>query len=115
MFPVHHASLLKGLSQYAASSQSHSNRYSTGDASSSVLVKESEFVDFDGRQAMRKDIITVNNKLPLCIVLDSSKVIRSGADLPSSSSIKSYPKNLLPNHAIFKIISYEVINYDDNH
>ena len=41
-----------------------------------------------------------------------TKVIRSGLDLPSTNNVKSYPKNLLPNHTLFKIISHEIVNFD---
>ena len=77
-----------------------------------TLVKESNAVDFEGRTATRNDVIKVNPVHPLGIVRDSTKAIRCGRDLPSTNNVIAYPKNLLPNHTIFKIISCEVINFD---
>ena len=54
----------------------------------------------------------VNPTHPLGIVRNLSKQIRCGRDLPSTNNISAYPKNLLPNHCIMKIISCEVINFD---
>ena len=53
----------------------------------------------------------VNPVYPLGVVRDMSKSIKSGRDLPSTSNSRAYPKLLVPNHTIFKIVDYEIINF----
>ena len=77
-----------------------------------MIVKESDAVDFTGRVATRKDVLKINPVHPLGIVRHITKVIRSGLDLPSTSNIRAYAKNLMPNHCLFKIICSEIINFD---
>ena len=77
-----------------------------------IFTKESDVIDFEGRTASKKEVFKVNPTHPLGIVRDLSKTIRCGRDLPSTNNITAYPKNLLPNHCIMKIIACEVINFD---
>ena len=63
-----------------------------------TALKTCEMVDFEGRVATRNDVIKVNPVYPLGIVRDSSKVFKSGRDLPSTNNVKAYPKAILPNH-----------------
>ena len=71
----------------------------------STAIKRSEMVDFEGNVAMRKDVIKVNPVYPLGVVRDLSREIKGGRDLPSTNNVKSYPKNILPSHTLFKIVS----------
>ena len=78
----------------------------------STTIKTSEMVDFEGRVASRTDVIKVNPAYPLGVVQDHTREILGGRDLPSTNNIKSYPKNILPNHTLFKIVNYEIVNFD---
>ena len=77
----------------------------------STAFRRSEMVDFEGRVAARNDIVKVNPIYPLGVIRDLSKAIKSGRDLPSTTSSRAYPKPLMPNHTIFKIVDYEIINF----
>ena len=73
--------------------------------------RRSEMVDFEGRVATRNDIVKVNPVYPLGVIRDLSKSIKSGRDLPSTTNARAYPKSILPNHTLFKIVDYEIINF----
>ena len=77
----------------------------------STAFRRSEMVDFEGRVATRNDVVKVNPVYPLGVIRDLSKSIKSGRDLPSTTNSRAYPKPLIPNHCLFKIVDYEIINF----